>query len=670
MAISFLLPPSLHLLSPKPTSSRFAKLTPKPITCRNRINTSHPLHKDHNYKLSWKKELQNVYPSENSSDDNDEEIFQELVDRRCVDNLRMLIVDSVQNAKAGHPGMALDMAEVGYLLYRHLLRHNPRNPRWFNRDRFVLSAGHGCLLQYACLHLAGFQSVKIDDLKRLCKLGSRTPGHPENTLTDGIEVTTGASWTRSGQCSWPCSSRSTLSARFNKPDVTIVDHRTYCIMGDGCAMEGISNEAASLAGHWKLNKLTLIYDDNNNTIDGPTDIASTEDISLRFKALGWNTITVDGTHSDMRSLKNAFLVACNETQRPTFIRVKTRIGKLSKNEGTSKAHHGIFHEDDEKQMKQKVKWDNREPFYVIPMLYREMQDQANRGEELEAEWYSKLYYYQSKYPQEAAEFKCLLYGGMLPGREHSLPTWSTSDPLDATRGYSESCLNHLAEVLPGLIGGSADLASSNKVHLHNYQDFQQPVSPWGRNIRYGVREHAMDGISNGIALHGGGLIPFAATFLTFSDYMKNSIRLSALSRAGVMYVFTHDSIGLGEDGPTHQPVEHLVGLRAIPRVLVFRPADGNETAGAYRAAVSSRDEQVPEYKEKVLPRSVTKRISVEAGSPIGWREYVGPECAIIGVEDFGTSGAYLDTFKKYGFTEENVTRTAKRLLSQDNPSIT
>ncbi|KAL3649703.1 hypothetical protein CASFOL_006106 [Castilleja foliolosa] len=754
---SLLFHPALTLLSPKQTSFKITKLPSKPLTCKNSTNTNiNPSDNNNNYnnKLSsWKKELQHAYDHNPSAElwqlDEDELLLQELVDRRGVDNLRMLILDSVQTAKAGHPGMALGMAEVGYFLYRHVMRHNPDNPSWFNRDRFVLSAGHGCLLQYVCLHLAGFRSVQIEDLKRLCKLGSRTPGHPENTLTAGIEVTTGELLAKGPLGQGVANAvglalvEAHLAARFNKPDITIVDHRTYCIMGDGCAMEGISNEAASLAAHWKLNKLTLIYDDNNNTIDGPIDIAFTEDISLRFMALGWNTITVDDIHTDTTSFKNALFAANHETERPTFIRVKTLIGKLSKKEGTSKAHHGVFDEDDEKQMKQKVKWDGREPFHVIPMVYREMQIQADRGKELESEWNSKLYHYQSKYPKEAVEFKCLLSGGLLPGWEKSLPTWSTSDPLDATRGYSESCLNQLAKVLPGLIGGSADLASSNKVHLHNYKDFQQPESPWGRNIRYGVREHAMAAISTGIALHGSGLIPFAATFLTFSDYMKNAIRLSALSHAGVIYVFTHDSIGLGEDGPTHQPVEHLVGLRAIPRLLVFRPADGNETVGAYRVAVANRagpsaivlsrqkvsarvegtsvdgvgrggyivsdnsgldllpeiiligtgsevsiceesarvlrkegrrvrvvslvcwrlfDEQAEEYKENVLPRSVFKRVSVEAGSPIGWREYVGPGGVIIGVEEFGASGEYLDTFKKYGFTEENVTRMARKLL--------
>ncbi|OVA18045.1 Transketolase [Macleaya cordata] len=670
--------------------------------------------------------------------------FQDLVDRRCVDNVRMLVVDSVQHAKAGHPGMALGMAEVGYILYRHVMRYNPNNPKWFNRDRFVLSAGHGCLLQYVCLHLTGFSSVQIEDLQNLCKLGSRTPGHPENVVTDGVEATTGPLGQGVANAVGLALAEAHLAARFNKPDAVVVDHRTYCIMGDGCAMEGISHEAASLAAHWKLNKLILIYDDNHNTIDGDTNLTFTEDISARFKALGWNTITVDNVHGDMREFKNALNSAFMETEKPNFIRVKTLIGKLSRKEGTSRAHHGAFDDDDLKEMKQKVKWENREPFHVVPTVYREMQIQTEYGEALEKDWYSTLNYFQTRYPQEAVEFKILLNGGLVPGWENSLPIWSKSDPVDATRGYSEKCLDKLAKVLPGMIGGSADLASSNKAYLHEYQDFSQPNSPWGRNIRYGVREHAMAAISNGLALHGSGLIPFAATFLIFSDYMKNSIRLSALSHAGVIYILTHDSIGLGEDGPTHQPVEQLAGLRAIPRLLVFRPADGNETAGAYMMAIQNRggpsvialsrqkvaanlegtsanevkrggyiisdnssgggelpeiiligtgselclcegsaeklrkegrrvrvvslvcwrvfDGESEEYKEFVLPKRVRKRVSVEAGSPQGWREYVGEEGVVIGVEDFGASGAYLDTFRKFGFTIENVTNIARALL--------
>ncbi|PHT94255.1 Transketolase, chloroplastic [Capsicum annuum] len=592
----------------------------------------------------------------------------------------MLIVDSVQHAKAGHAGMALGMAEVAYFLYRHAMRYNPTSPKWFNRDRFVLSAGHGCLLQYVCLHLARFQSVQhgIMSSRFLC--------YTTGPLGQGVANAVGLALAEAN-----------LGARFNKPDVAVVDHRTYCIMGDGCSIEGISNEAASLAAHWKLHKLTLIYDDNHNTIDGSTDLALSEDISARFEALGWNTITVDNSQGNLEAFKNALISAHSETGKPTFIRVKTTIGKLSRKEGTSKAHHGTFDDDDVKLMKQKVKWDDTEAFHVIPMVYREMQAQADLGGRMEQEWHSKLYYYQNKYPEEAAEFKFLLADGMLPGWECSLPKWSMSDPVDSTRGYSGKCLNELAKVLPGLIGGSADLASSNQAYLHNLGDFKQPNSPWGRNIRYGVREHAMAGISNGLPLHSGGLIPFAATFLVLSDYMKNSIRLSTLSHAGVLYIFTHDSVGIGEDGPTHQPIEHLAGLRAIPHLLLFRPADGKETAGAYKVAIENRnvpsllalsrqkvagnvegtladavgkggyivsdnsEKELPEiiligsgselclceasanvlskegrrvrvvslvcwrlfnrqtrdYKELVLPSSVSKRVSVEAGSPLG-----------------------------------------------------
>nr|XP_010918808.1 transketolase, chloroplastic [Elaeis guineensis] len=731
---SLLFQPPQPFLPYKPNTKR---LSTKPPTRRTRAR----FHPSNDYRLSWQNELKRLDGPPPKEKLEDEDFFQAAIDRRAVDNVRMLIVDAVQHAKAGHPGMALGMAEVGYLIYRHVMRYNPKNSRWFNRDRFVLSAGHGCLLQYVCLHLAGFESVQLEDLKQLCKLGSRTPGHPENILTAGVEVTTGPLGQGVANAVGLALAEAHLAARFNKPDAILVDHRTYCIMGDGCAMEGISNEAASLAAHWKLNKLTLIYDDNHNTIDGDTKICFSENVSARFEALGWNTITVENIHGDMGSFIEAIRSAHNETRRPTFIKVKTLIGRLSGKEGTYKAHHGTFEENDVKRMRGKVKWENREPFHVIPMVYREMQKQAEYGENLEKKWKSDLRHYQAMYPQEAEEFSILLHGGLPPGFEESLPNWSTSDPVDATRGYSEKCLNELAKALPGLIGGSADLASSNKVYLKGYDDFQLPEAPQGRNIRYGVREHAMAGISNGIALHGSGLIPFAATFLTFSDYMKNSMRLSALSHAGVLYILTHDSIGLGEDGPTHQPVEQLAGLRAIPRLLVFRPADGNETAGAYKVAISNRDApsvialsrqkvaanlegtsisgvekggyiisdnssnglpeiiligtgselclcegsaetlrregrrvrvvslvcwrlfdgQTREYREFVLPPTVSKRVSVEAGSPIGWREYVGDGGVVHGVRDFGASGAYLDTFKKFGFTEENVTRIARSL---------
>ncbi|XP_020527157.1 transketolase, chloroplastic [Amborella trichopoda] len=590
--------------------------------------------------------------------------------------------------------------------------------------------------------LFGPPLFKIEDLKRLCKLGSRTPGHPEKDVTAGIEVTTGPLGQGVANAVGLALAEAHLAGRYNKPDAIIVNHRTYCIMGDGCAMEGISNEAASLAGHWKLNKLTLIYDDNHNTIDGDTSLAFSEDICGRFRALGWNTIEVDNIHEDLGSFSRTLLSASKQIEKPTFMKGKTLIGRLSGKEGTSKAHHGIFSDDDVMKMREKVCWKDRHPFHVIPMVYKEMQSHTEHGESMEREWNATLERYEHDYPMEAAEFKILLTGRLPPNWESSLPKWSESEPVDATRGYSEKCLNHLAKVIPGLIGGSADLASSNKAYLHGFDDFKQPASPWGHNICYGVREHAMAAISNGLALHQSGLIPFAATFLVFSDYMKGAIRLSALSGAHVLYILTHDSIGLGEDGPTHQPVEHLAGLRAIPQLLVFRPADANETSGAYKAAMEYQtgpcvislsrqkvsanllwscmekvskgwyivsdnsavdmpeiilvgtgpelslceesaerlrkegrrvrvvslvcwrlfNEQLREYRESVLPSSVRKRMSGEAGSPLGWREYVGGEGVVHGVCGFGASGTYLDTFTKFGFTLDKVTRIARSLL--------
>lgn len=696
---------------------------------------------DESHIRAWIEEVKHA-PGGRDKDGNWSDLawVQAQIDKRCVENMRMLVVDSIQEAKAGHPGLPLGMAEVGYVLYRKAMRHNPQNPNWFNRDRFVLSAGHGGLLQYICLHLAGYSSVKIEDLKRLCKLGSRTPGHPENVTTHGIEVTTGPLGQGVANAVGLAIAEKHLAARFNKPDCAIVDHRTFCIMGDGCAMEGISNEAASLAGHLKLNKLVVIYDDNHNTIDGDTSLAFTEDVTLRFQALGWNTINVEGIYNDLGTFESALDDALKETEKPTFIRVKSCIGRLSKKEGTSKAHHGTFEDEDVKHMRDATGWGSREPFYISPLVYKEFEKQIEQGQALEEQWNETLEKYKQKYPGEGAELLQLVNNQLPEDWDKVLPTFSMDDPVDATRGYSEKCLNALAPVLPGLLGGSADLASSNKAYLKDWGDFK-PETPSGRNIRYGIREHAMAGISNGLALHGSGLIPFAATFLVFSDYMKNAMRLSALSEAGVLYVCTHDSIGLGEDGPTHQPVEQLIGLRAIPNMCVFRPADGNETAGAYKEAIKRRNspsvivlsrqkvwanvagtcrekvgrggytvsdnsdgkpeliiigtgselylcesaaeklreegrkirvvsmvcwelfnEQDREYQNTVLPENVERRMSVEAGSPLGWKEYVGIKGHVMGVNTFGESGAYLDVLKKFGFTPENVLDKARQML--------
>jgi transketolase len=694
-------------------------------------------------KKAWKEEITRMLGGKEEGNWSDEQWFQKQIDKRCVDNMRMLTVDAVNTAKAGHPGLPLGMAEVGYVLWRYTMKYNPKNANWFNRDRFVLSAGHGCLLQYITLHLSGYDSVQIEDLKRLCQIGSRTPGHPENVTTDGIEVTTGPLGQGVANAVGLALAEKHLAARFNKKDAVIVDHRTFCIMGDGCAMEGISNEAASLAAHWKLNKLTVIYDDNHNTIDGDTSLALSEDVGKRFEALGWNHILIDNIYHDINSFKEAVLVEATKSDKPTFIQVKSRIGRESVKEDTAKAHHGTFDEEDVKQMHKKLHWENREPFYVIPQVYEEFTNHAKHGVTKEEEWNKDLEEYSKKYPEEAREFKQLLSKELPQDWEKAIPHFPEDTKIDATRGYSETCLNAASKVLPGLIGGSADLASSNKVSMKDFGDFSA-TTPEGRNIHYGIREHAMAGISNGLALHNSGLIPIAATFLIFSDYMKNAMRLSALSEAGVIYILTHDSIGLGEDGPTHQPVEQLVGLRAIPGMFVLRPADANEVAGAYRVAVSRRhaptvlslsrqkvaaniagssaesvwkggyvvsdnsnsdlpeliligtgtelalceeaaqnlrqsgkkvrvvslvcwqlfDEQPHEYKEQILPSKVEKRISVEAGSPLGWREYVGAKGKVLGVFTFGCSGAYTEVFKKYGFTAEHVTEVAQQLLAE------
>ncbi|KAG0566208.1 hypothetical protein KC19_7G046000 [Ceratodon purpureus] len=692
---------------------------------------------------AWKEEITRMLGGKEGNW-SDSQWLQAQIDKRCVDNMRMLVVDSVNTAKAGHPGLPLGMAEVGYVLWRHTMKYNPKNPNWFNRDRFVLSAGHGCLLQYITLHLSGYDSVQIEDLKQLCQIGSRTPGHPENVTTDGIEVTTGPLGQGVANAVGLALAEKHLAARFNKDDAVIVDHRTFCIMGDGCAMEGIANEAASLAGNMKLNKLTVIYDDNHNTIDGPTSLTFSEDVGKRFEALGWNRIVIDDIYHDISSFKNAVLTEAAKSDKPTFIQVKSRIGRESVKEDTAKAHHGTFDEEDVKHMHKNLHWEDREPFYVIPQVYEEFTNHANHGVAEEEEWNKSLEDYSRKYPNEAREFKQLISGQLPDNWEEALPQFSADEKIDATRGYSEKCLNAVSKVLPGLIGGSADLASSNKVYMSDFPDFS-PDTPEGRNVRYGIREHAMAGISNGIALHNSGLIPIAATFLIFSDYMKNAMRLSALSEAGVIYILTHDSIGLGEDGPTHQPVEQLVGLRAIPGMYVLRPADANEVVGAYKVAISRRheptvlslsrqkvsaniagsspegvlkggyvvsdntdsnglpeliligtgtelalceaaaenlrhdgkkvrvvslvcwqlfDQQSEEYREKILPSKVEKRISVEAGSPLGWREYVGSKGKVLAVYTFGCSGAYTEVFKKYGFTAENITKVAQELLAE------
>ncbi|KAK1286567.1 hypothetical protein QJS10_CPB20g01515 [Acorus calamus] len=514
-----------------------------------------------------------------------------LVDK-SVNTIRFLAIDAVEKANSGHPGLPMGCAPMGHILYDEVMRYNPKNPFWFNRDRFVLSAGHGCMLQYALLHLAGYDSVQqvinspIDSQEEDLKISDsgeaelpvilRTLKQLELKSQQGIANAVGLALAEKH-----------LAARFNKPDNEIVDHYTYAILGDGCQMEGISNEACSLAGHWGLGKLIAFYDDNHISIDGDTEIAFTEDVNARFEALGWHTIWVKNGNNGYDEIRAAIKEAKAVTDKPTLIKVTTTIGYGSPNKANSYAVHGsALGAKEVDATRQNLAWPH-EPFHVPADVKSHWSRHVPEGASLESEWNAKFAEYEKKYPEEAAELKGIISGELPAGWEKALPTYTPESPADATRNLSQQCLNALAKVLPGLLGGSADLASSNMTLLKMFGDFQKNT-PEERNVRFGVREHGMGAICNGIALHCPGLIPYCATFFVFTDYMRAAMRISALSEAGVIYVMTHDSIGLGEDGPTHQPIEHLASFRAMPNILMLRPGDGNETAGAYKVAVLNR----------------------------------------------------------------------------------
>eukprot|EP01018_Ginkgo_biloba_P016182 Gb_10221 [translate_table: standard] len=506
---------------------------------------------------------------------------------KSINTIRFLAIDAVEKANSGHPGLPMGCAPMGHILYDEVMRYNPKNPYWFNRDRFVLSAGHGCMLQYALMHLAGYDSVKEEDLKAFRQWGSKTPGHPENFETLGVEVTTGPLGQGIANAVGLALAEKHLAARYNKPDCTIVDHYTYVIVGDGCQMEGISNEACSLAAHWGLGKLIAFYDDNHISIDGDTEIAFTENVETRFEGLGWHTIWVKNGNTGYDEIRAAIEEAKSVKDRPTLIKVTTTIGYGSPNKANSYSVHGsALGSKEVEATRQNLGWPY-DPFHVPEEVKSHWSRHASKGAALEAEWSAKLAEYEKKYTEAAAEFKAMISGKFPDGWEKALPAYTPESPADATRNLSQQCLNALARVLPGLIGGSADLASSNMTLLKMFGDFQKDT-PEERNVRFGVREHGMGAICNGIALHGSGLIPYCATFFVFTDYMRAAIRISALCEAGVIYVMTHDSIGLGEDGPTHQPIEHIASFRAMPNILMLRPADGNETAGAYKVALLNR----------------------------------------------------------------------------------
>lgn len=510
----------------------------------------------------------------------------------CINAVRFLAIDAVEKAKSGHPGLPMGAAPMAYVLWNRFMRFNPKNPNWFNRDRFILSAGHGSMLQYALLYLAGYDSVSMDDIKQFRQWESKTPGHPENFMTPGVEVTTGPLGQGISNAVGLAMAEAHLAAKFNKPGHTIVDHYTYVILGDGCNMEGVSGEACSLAGHLGLGKLIALYDDNHISIDGSTDLAFTEDVGKRFEAYGWHVQVVEDGNSDLDAIHRAIEAAKAVTDKPSMIKVRTTIGYGSPNKANTAGVHGAALGGDEvKATRSQLGWEY-EPFVVPDDVLNQWRKSVERGAQYEAEWNQSFDRYKSEYATEAAELERLLSGKLPQGWDSMLPTYKPEDKADSTRNQSGKCLNALADVLPELLGGSADLAHSCMTLLKSSGDFQKGQYE-NRNLRFGVREHGMGAICNGMALHGSGLIPYGATFLVFADYMRAAIRLSALSRAGVIWVMTHDSVQLGEDGPTHQPIETIPSLRAIPDLTVIRPADGNETSGAYKVAIEYANQHKP-----------------------------------------------------------------------------
>jgi transketolase len=684
------------------------------------------------------------------------DLMDNALENLCINTIRILSADAVQNANSGHPGMPMGAAAMAFTLWTRFLKHNPKDPYWFDRDRFVLSAGHGSMLLYSLLHLTGYD-LPLEEIKRFRQWGSKTPGHPERGLTPGVEVSTGPLGQGFANGVGMAIAEAWLAARYNRPGHDVVNHYTYAICSDGDLMEGISHEAASLAGHLKLGKLIYLYDQNHISLAGATALDFTEDVARRFEAYDWHTRTVpDG--NDTEDVAKAIEEAQAETRRPSLILVHTHIGYGSPHKQDTFAAHGSPLGDEElKATKKALGWPTMEKFYLPPEAVDCFRQAIPKGAQAQRDWQMSLGEYRKDFPQEAAEFELVMSGKLSENWATDLPHWKPGDKPIATRAAGGEALNALAKRIPNIIGGSADLNPSTNTALKGLGDFQPPElggpgvqgavgGVWGfagRNDAFGVREHAMGAAVNGMAAHGG-VLPFSATFLVFSDYMRPAIRLGALSKLKAVYVFTHDSIAVGEDGPTHEPVEHVASLRAIPGLTVIRPADANETAEAWAFAVqhngpallaltrqhlphldraNARDPGVakgayilseaeggapdviligtgsevalciqaqeklkgygvkarvvsmpswelfdaePEtYRESVLPKAIRKRVTVEAGSPMGWRKWAGDEGAIIGIARFGASAPGEEVMKHLGFTPGHVVSAALRLLGRD-----
>ena len=682
------------------------------------------------------------------------------LDGLAINTLRFLAVDAVQHAESGHPGLPMGAAAMAYVAWTRFLRHNPSNPKWPDRDRFVLSAGHGSMLLYALLHLTGYD-LPLEQIKRFRQWGSTTPGHPESHLTPGVEATTGPLGQGIANAVGMAIAEAHLAARFNRPGHNVIDHATYVIASDGDMMEGVQSEACSLAGHLRLGKLIVLYDANAVSLAGSTSITFTENVGARFAAYGWDVQQLDDGN-DLAAVDKALRHAQQAADRPSLIVVRTILGYGAPHkQGTFQAHGSPLGADEVRAAKQNLGWP-LEPAFFIPDEVRTLFRTAlERGRVLEQEWRGRLSAYLTAFPDLSAELTRRLTGDLPHGWDANLPTFSDAPKGLATRKASEATLQSLAATLPELVGGSADLDPSTFTWLEGKGDFE-PASlakegaqgavggVWsfaGRNLHFGVREHGMGSIVNGLGYHGG-FIPYGATFLVFSDYMRPPVRLSALARLGSIWVYTHDSVGLGEDGPTHQPVEHLIALRAIPGLLVIRPGDANETVWAWRTAIQNRhrptaivltrqsvpildrstyasadglmrgaymlnpvseasslpdviliasgsevqhivgaesalaakgirarlvsmpcwelfEEQTAEYRESILPASVTARLAVEAGRSLGWERWVGSDGATVSLDRYGASAPGDVVMRELGFSTDRVMRTAEVLVAAE-----
>ncbi|MBK7631948.1 MAG: transketolase [Ignavibacteriales bacterium] len=553
------------------------------------------------------------------------------IEQLSINTIRTLAIDGVQKANSGHPGMPLGMAPIAYALYYKTMKHNPANPNWLNRDRFILSAGHGSMLLYSILHLSGYK-VSLDDLKNFRQWNSKTPGHPELGHTAGVETTTGPLGQGFATAVGMAIARDYLAALFNKDDSKIIDHGIWGICSDGDLMEGISHEAASLAGHLKLGKLVFFYDDNNITIDGKTDISYSDDVAKRFESYGWQVLTILDVN-DVAQVDRAIKMAQSICERPTLIITKTHIGFGSPNKQDKSSSHGApLGEEEVKLTKRNLGMPEDKIFYVPDEVHSHFKGIAECGQEAEDLWPKTLENYKAKYPKDFALYESVLKGEFDNNWLNHLPKFEDYTEKIATRVASGKVLNAAAIDIPTLIGGSADLNESNMTEIKSSKSFSSEHRV-GKNIHFGIREHAMGAVLNGMAIYGG-VVPFGATFLIFSDYMRPAIRLAALMKLKVIYIFTHDSIGLGEDGPTHQPIEQIASLRAIPNLTVIRPADANETVEAWKFAINHKGGPIAliltrQKLDVINPNKYAPAIELEKGAYIIKDSKQTPEVLLI-----------------------------------------